>query len=165
MADWKLTATIYDSKNASATHSWHVAGELTPDQLETYCLAWEAVADPILLGTVRTITASRSVYRSSNQASPNSDVEEGVRVTAIVDQTTKVATFRLPTFDEQYIASESKQVDIQAVPVQTFIGAVENDGTGAIQVDGTGYAYKDSEGRDFNRVSEMVEEFQASRRK
>lgn len=149
--------SFVDSKNETSTMEIRVPTATTLADATTFAQAMAGLLNAVTTGAIRRIGVVLSVALPGGIRSgplTNSDVEEGAKfqfLTALGNFT----SFRVPTFSEAMITSNSRAVDLEDADVAALVTAME-DGIGLTQP-------CDARGEDVTALSFAREQFQSSR--
>lgn len=149
--------SIVDAKNETSTMEIAVPTGTTLAAATTFAQAMAGLINAVTTGAIRRIGVVLSVALPGGLrggALTGSDVEEGAKfqfLTALGNYT----SFRVPTFNEDLIQSNSRAVDLEDADVAALVTAME-DGIG-----GTNPC--DKRGEDVTALSFAREQFLSSR--
>jgi len=156
-----LTYSYTDAKGASASNRINFPQNVDIDQLKGFALSTGLLIDAVTRCKIVGVGIGIEIdlvgaFKTS--AIANSDVEEGARFSFNTDANTLTA-FRLPGFDEAFIDSTSRNVDLANASVDALVQRILQGLTvGLINVSPT-----DSNGNDVVSINTALESFQKSR--
>lgn len=161
MGIFSVLYSIVDSKDATSTTEIAVPDSFSLVQITGFATSMAALIDAAIKGKITRVGVVIAVTLPGGlktEPDADSDVEEGARF-----QFNSVGGFltgfRLPTFDEAYIPSNTKAVDITDPVVAPIITAM----TTGITVGGTPVTPSDKREADIVSLKSAVEQFQSSR--
>lgn len=128
MGQATITYTVVDSKNERSVMKMHVPDTFALANVLAFAGDVALLIDPLIGGFIINIGLVYDVSLPAgldSAAEADTDVEEGARF-SWVTSLGNFSRFRIPTFRETLIASDSKAVDILDTDVVALINAVVN---------------------------------------
>jgi len=156
-----LTYSYEDSKGAKGSNRINFPSTVDIDQLRGFAVSTGLLIDAVTRCKVVGIGIGIEVdlvgaFKAS--AIANSDVEEGARFTWNTASFTNTS-FRLPGFDEAFVDSFSRNVDLANPSVNALVQRIiQGQTTGLINV-----SPSDNAGNDITGIATALESFQKSR--
>lgn len=161
MASVFLTYSYVDAKGATASNRINFPANVDIDQLKGFAVSTGLLIDTLTRCKVVGVGIGIEVdlvgaFKAS--AIANSDVEEGARFAWNTDGFT-LTSFRIPGFDEAFVDSFSRNVDLTNVNVDALVQRIiVGQTTGLINV-----SPSDGAGNDITGIATALESFQKSR--
>lgn len=161
---WTINYTIEDAKGLNSSTEVNFAAATSFNDAQRAAARVAELINPLIGGAIRKINIVYSVQLPATlRTTPvtNSDVEEGARF-----QFRTAGGFytgmRLPTFTETYLVSNSRDVNLDAAEVASFVNSMRN---GIALTDPAALVVcVDKRGDDIVSLSFAREQFQSSRR-
>lgn len=161
MAVIQILVTMEDAKGLDSVHAVNLSEGLLLTQYEGWAQAYALLVDAVTGGRVKRIGMGISFDLPGGlkaTAVAGSDVEEGAKFQFAT--TTGFPTgFRIATFLESLISSNSRAVDLEDADVAALVDAIET----GITVTATLIPPVDSRGDDVAALTSAKEQFQRSR--
>jgi hypothetical protein len=149
--------SIVDAKDVVSTMEINIPTATTLANATTFAQAMAGLINAVTTGVIRRIGVVLSVALPGGLrtgALTNSDVEEGARF-QFSTSGGNFTSFRIPTFNELMITSNSRAVDLEDTDVAALVTAME-DGIGGITP-------TDKRNEDVVALTSAREQFQSSR--
>lgn len=161
---WNIIYGIVDEKGAISSTEIHVPGATTFTNALAFAVEMGGLIDTLISGQLyRFGIVADEIFTSGVKTAPEdgSDVEEGGRFQFVTDEG-HFTSLRLPTFREEYIVPETRNIDTADADVLAFVTAMIDgiDLAGALPV----VAPSDARDEDIDGLSSAKESFTASRR-
>lgn len=161
MATVFLTYSYVDAKGATASNRINFPANVDIDQLKGFAVSTGLLIDTVTRCKIVGIGIGIEVDlvgAFKGAAIANSDVEEGARFAWNTDAFT-LTSFRIPGFDEAFINSSSRNVDLTNTSVNALVQRIlAGQTTGLINV-----SPSDASGNDVVSIATALESFQKSR--
>jgi hypothetical protein len=162
MGIFSVLYTIKDAKNADSSTEIAVPDTFSLLQITGFATQMAALINATIKGQITRIGIVLSVTLPAGlrtEPDADSDVEEGARFQFNSVGGFKTG-FRLATFDEAFIPSNTRSVDTTATEVAALIAAMNN----GLVVSGATVIPCDKRGADVIGLSAAKEQFQSSRK-
>lgn len=153
--------TILDAKGQASTSEINLDDALSLAQIVGYAQAVATLINGVTTGVLTRVGVVVSVTLPAGlrvAALSNSDVEEGAKF--IFNTASGFRTgFRLPTFDETKIASNSRAVDLEDADVAALVNGIVS----GLTIGGTVVSATDKRESDITALTSAKEQFLSSR--
>ena len=153
--------SVLDAKGQSSTTEVNLSDALSLVQITGYAQALATLINAVTTGVVTRIGVVVAVDLPVGlrvAALTNSDVEEGAKFQFNTASNFRTG-FRLPTFDETKIASNSRAVDLEDADVAALVNGIVN----GLTIGGTVVSPTDKRESDITALTAAKEQFLSSR--
>jgi len=157
----ELSINIADRKNQTSNMSVHMVDGLTLADYDSAAAQMEAVIQPLITGIITSMNIIVPVALPQPRPLPTagSDVEEGALFIWNTDVAGVTSRNRIPTFNENFVDVDNRNIDITQPIVLAFVDAVSV----GLTVPGGTLTFEDYRGADITGAKEAYELFQRSR--
>lgn len=125
---FSMLVSIQDAKGNQSTTELHLPSTITLAQAAGFATQLAPLIDAVITGAVTRIGLAASFTLPGGiraAALTNADVEEGARFQFRTENGFRTG-FRIPTFNETLIASNSRAVDLEDTDVAALVNAIED---------------------------------------